>query len=462
MNNSKILIVNPLNSPLKDQITKLLSTFESISFISIDSSIINYKQINICPTLIFVLLDKCNGENIHISNLLELSQVFPSIPIICFVDIKPQCKHCLNCRQIAWSFFKTPISAQDLQFVIAWYITNDETMDSETVALDLKRYSLPEFFIGESSSILELKQKILRVAPFDVTVLLQGETGTGKELSAKLIHYMSKRSGGPFIAVNCGAIPNELFENELFGHKKGAYTHADTSEKGLIHSAHRGTLFLDEIESLQMQSQIKVLRFIEEKKFKPLGQTSIVSSDVRIIAAGNIDLIDMVEQGRFREDLFYRLSAVNIPLSPLRERKDDIPLLCEYFVERFSRLYSKKIIGIKPDAKMYLAHYSWPGNVRQLENILQEAVIFSTNNWIEINDIAFAKNSKNHNSPIESFHEAKKKNNDEFEKQYLKTLLKIFSGNISKASFFAKKDRREFYRLIKKHKIEPNIYRSVE
>jgi len=460
MSNPVVLIINPLNSLLKNQITKSLSTLESISYISIDSSNIDYAQINIRPSLIFILLDKCNGANISISNLLELSQTFPSTPVICFIDIKTQCNHCLDCQQLAWGFFKSPISTQDLQFILSWYIKKVKSVDSKSIEYDLKKYSLPEFFVGESSSAVELKQKIKKIAPLDVTVLLQGETGTGKELSAKLIHSFSNRSEGPFVAVNCGAIPNELFENELFGHKKGAYTHADTTERGLIHSAHTGTLFLDEIESLPTSSQAKLLRFIEEKKYKPLGQTSSISSDVRIIAAANKDLIGLVKQNKFRDDLFYRLSVVNIFISPLRDRESDIPILANFFVNRFSKLYSKEIKGIRPDAMMHLTYYHWPGNIREMENLLKEAVIFSKNNWIEVDILDFLKDRKKKSFTLGSFHIAQKQKNEEFEKNYLKTVLSVFHGNISKASAFAKKDRRGFYRLIKKYNIKLSIYRS--
>ena len=296
----------------------------------------------------------------------------------------------------------------------------------------------------------------------DITVLLQGETGTGKELTAKLIHHLSDRAKEPFIAVNCGAIPNELFENELFGHKRGAYTHADTTEKGLIYEAEHGTLFLDEIESMPITSQVKLLRFIEDKQYKPLGQSSIIYSDVRIIAAANQDLIKLVEKGEFREDLFYRLLVVNIFIPPLRDRKEDIPILARHFVERFTKLFSKKIECIKPEALMYLTYFSWPGNTRQLENLLQEAVILSECDFIEKEHLNFRKYNKNINYTVHSFEKTKKEISDEFEKKYLERVLDLFNGNVSKASQFAKKDRRDFYRLIKKHKIEPDIFRLVK
>ena len=458
MRAANVIILNPHNSLLKNQITESLSKLNSINYISIDSSITDYSQISIRPALILLILDKCHDEKSRISNLGNLAQAFPSTPIISIFGDKTLCKNCLDCRKFAWGFFRTPLSSQDIEFIVSWYIDDKKNTD-ESVEFDLKKYSLPEIFIGGSPPVEKLKQRIIKVAPLNVTVLLQGDTGTGKELSAKLIHYLSKRSAGPFVAVNCGAIPPELFENELFGHNKGAYTHAETSEKGLIQSAHTGTLFLDEVESLPLSSQVKLLRFIEEKKYKPLGQSSFISSDVRIIAATNKDLAGLVKKAGFRDDLFYRLTIANIYLPPLRERENDIPILANHFLDRYSKLYSKDIKGFSPNAMMHLIHYPWPGNIREMENLIQETVIFSSNKWIEAADFNFMKEEEN-NFTLDSFQDAQKRNMEKFQKDYLKKLLSVFNGNVSKASRFAKADRRGFYRLIKKYNINPDMYRS--
>jgi len=462
MNESLVLLIDPLNSSLKKPIVKSLISNNRIDYHSIDMTDPELNKIGINPSLVMILLDNWDGENIDINKFQELPNTFPLTPTLSIINTSLGCEKCLVCQSFTWNFIHTPVTDQDINLIISWYIKNGKRKKSESTEFYLKQRSLVDIFVGESSETIRVKDKILRIAPYDVTVLLQGETGSGKELSAKLIHYLSNRSKGPFVAVNCGAIPTELFENELFGHRKGAYTNADSTEKGLVYSAHGGTLFLDEIGSLPLSSQVKLLRFIEEKKYKPLGQTSTITSDVRIIAATNKNLADLVEVGKFRDDLFYRLSVVNINISPLKERKDDIPLLVKHFVERFSKIYSKKIKGIKPEALMQLMYYSWPGNIREMQNILQESVILSTNNWIEANNLNFKKHSSHSNYILKSFQETKKNNIEEFERDYLRIVLKLFNGNVSKASEFAKKDRREFYRLINKYKIQPDLYRFLK
>lgn len=461
MDDPLVLIFNPLNHPLKHLIIESINTLESIKYISIDCNDGDLNQIYPCPSLVLVLIgNDCKGENLEKWKLHELHDAFPLVPIYCIVDTS--CTHCLNCHDYAWGIIHTPLKKEDIQFIIHWHIKSKRKESVQSIKQYIKKRSILDLFVGESPAAINLKNKICKVAPLDITVLLQGETGTGKELTAKLIHHLSDRAKEPFIAVNCGAIPNELFENELFGHKRGAYTHADTTEKGLVHAAERGTLFLDEIESLPITSQVKLLRFIEDKKYKPLGQSSTIWSDVRIIAAANRDLIKLVEEGEFRNDLFYRLSVINIFIPPLRDRKEDVSLLAKHFVERFAKLFSKEIEYIKPEALMYLTYFSWPGNIRQLENLLQEAVVLSSSNCIEMEHLNFRKYNKNINYTLHSFEKTKKEINDNFEIKYLESVLKLFNGNVSKASHFAKKDRRDFYRLIKKHKIEPNIYRLIK
>jgi two-component system, NtrC family, response regulator GlrR len=458
MKNSSIIILNPFRSPLQDQIINLFDSLKVTDYILLDSLNDNINNLQFYPTLILVLLDNCQGNNVEQAKLLDLPKTFPSTPVLSIINPKLGCDYYSICQQFSWSIYPIPINIEDIDFIISWYAKDCRTKKVESTELYLKQRSLLDVFIGDSVKALNIKNRILKIAPYDVTVLLQGETGSGKELTAKLIHFLSTRSKGPFIAVNCGAIPNELFENELFGHKKGAYTHADSTEKGLIQDADTGTLFLDEIETLPMNSQVKLLRFIDDKRYKPLGQTTFISSDVRIISASNQDLMKLVESGKFREDLFYRLSVVNIFIAPLRDRKEDIPLLAWHFVERFAKLYSKNIRCIKPEAMMYLIYYSWPGNIRELENMLQESAILCSNDAIELDNLNFTKHNDINNN-LSSFQNSKKLVNEEFEKVYLNTLLKIYNGNVKKASAFAKKDRSELYRLIKKHKIEPNIYR---
>ena len=227
--------------------------------------------------------------------------------------------------------------------------------------------------IGESPSMQKLYDLVERIKESSSNVLITGESGTGKELVAKAIHYSGSRKGGPFIAVNCAAIPETLLESELFGYKKGAFTDAKADKKGLISEAGEGTLFLDEITEMSPLLQAKMLRVIEERKVRPLGDTNSHPVDVRFISASNRSLKDLIHQGRFREDLYYRLKVIDIELPPLRERKDDIPLLVQHFIQKF-RQESKKVSGASEEGLRILIDYSWPGNVRELENVIQRAI----------------------------------------------------------------------------------------
>ena len=228
--------------------------------------------------------------------------------------------------------------------------------------------------IGESDAIRALKERIRRVAPTDSTVLVTGESGTGKELVARAIHDGSNRTDRPFVAVNCGAVTETLLEAELFGHVKGAFTGADSQKKGLIEAADRGTIFLDEIGEMSPVMQVKLLRVVQERKFRRVGGTSEMSADIRVVAATNRDLARMVTEGTFREDLFYRINVISVWIPPLRDRKEDVLQLADRCVERFGRQMNKRITGLSPGARRTLQSYNWPGNVRELENVIERAV----------------------------------------------------------------------------------------
>ena len=228
--------------------------------------------------------------------------------------------------------------------------------------------------IGESHAIHELKERIRRVAPTDSTVLITGESGTGKELVARAIHDGSNRVDRPFIAVNCGAVTETLLEAELFGHVKGAFTGADSQKKGLIEAADLGTIFFDEIGEMSPVMQVKLLRVLQERKFRQVGGTNEMSADIRVVAATNRDLARMVSEGTFREDLFYRINVISVRIPPLRERKEDVLQLVDHCVERFGRQMNKPITGLSAEAHRTLQSYGWPGNVRELENVIERAV----------------------------------------------------------------------------------------
>jgi DNA-binding NtrC family response regulator len=242
--------------------------------------------------------------------------------------------------------------------------------------------------IGDSAGIRRVRELIVKVAPADANVLIQGESGTGKELVAQAIHYSSHRAERPFVPINCGAIPADLLESELFGHAKGAYTGAIAATEGLIREAHGGTLFLDEIFELAPQLQVKLLRVIQEKQVRPLGSTRVVHTDVRILAASNRDLASATKHGAFRADLFYRLNVINIHVPPLRERGRDIEILAGHFIAVHSRRLGKRITEISDDLKELLNRYHWPGNVRELENLVERALILADGETLAAHDFA--------------------------------------------------------------------------
>jgi two-component system response regulator GlrR len=320
----------------------------------------------------------------------------------------------------------------------------------------LIKYGLKNL-IGRDSKFCHAIAKIQQVAACEVPVLLSGETGTGKEVFARTIHYLSPRAGKPFIPVNCAAIPTELFENELFGHAKGAYTSATEQREGLIQAANHGTLFLDEVDSLSLLVQAKLLRFLEEHEFKPLGMNRLYKADVYILAAGLADLLKKVEAGKFRDDLYYRLNVVSIYLPPLRERKGDISLLAEHFLQKYAEQLHKRITSFGAGVRSVLENHPWPGNIRQLENTIYHAVAVAHRPVIHLSDLNLTISHESELAPSpKSFKAEKARLISEFERRYLTELLAKHGGNISQAARAARKDRRSFWALLKKYHIDPH------
>jgi len=283
-------------------------------------------------------------------------------------------------KEGAFHYLTKPLNLEELKEVLKGAL-KVKKLEEENILLRQEILGEGEI-IGKSKAIKEVMELARKVAPEDTTVLLQGETGTGKELVARAIHKLSPRKNGPYVVVNCAAIPENLLESELFGHRKGAFTGALKDKKGRIEIADGGTLFLDEIGSLSLPLQAKLLRFLETKEIQPLGSEDTFRVDVRVIAATNQDLRKRVEEGNFREDLFYRLNVFPIYIPPLRERKEDIPLLANYFLKLYSKKMNKKIEKIDDGAMELLLKYSWPGNVRELRNIIER--IMSLNDDQEI------------------------------------------------------------------------------
>lgn len=306
--------------------------------------------------------------------------------------------------------------------------------------------------IGQSEVFVAETSKIPLIAKSDISVLIAGETGTGKEMVGRAIHYLSRRAGKPFVPVNCGAIPVELLENELFGHERGAFTGASNARGGLIQEAEQGTLFLDEVDSLPQLAQVKLLRFLQNKEFRPLGSTKVLTGDVRIVSASNANLEQAVAAGTLRRDLYYRLNVVPIILPPLRERSTDILLLARHFLAEYAAKLDSPAEEFSPEAERKLMLYSWPGNVRELEHVIERVVVLCTQKTIQEEQIIFS--GTNNDLAQLSFSEMKARVVSQFETNYLQSLLVAYKGNISKAAEAAQKERRTFWELLRKHNID--------
>jgi len=313
--------------------------------------------------------------------------------------------------------------------------------------------------IGRSPAFMEMARLILKIGECDAPVLIEGETGTGKELASRAIHYLGSRRDSPFIAVNCGAIPDTLVESELFGHHKGAFTDATESRSGLITQAHGGTLFLDEIENLTPKGQITLLRFLQDQHYRPLGSKTAEKADVRVIAATNVDLEKLVERGEFRRDLLFRLKILLLELPTLRERHGDVELLAQHFISQFSAKYGKPAALLHPDTARWMNSYAWPGNVRELENLIHREFLLSDGQKISIK---LKTNGAQHRKSLDrrlaqfvnrNFSTAKAMAIEDFEKKYLCNLISLAQGNVTLAAKMAGKERRALGKLLKKHGI---------
>jgi DNA-binding NtrC family response regulator len=312
--------------------------------------------------------------------------------------------------------------------------------------------------IGESPEIRSLLRQIEKIGRSQAGVLIQGETGSGKELAARAIHWWSTRRSGPFVAVNCGAVPDGLIETELFGHGKGAFTDAKEARAGVIALAERGTLFLDETDTLSPKAQVALLRFLQDLRYRPVGTATEIASDVRIVAAANQDLQSLVDAGHFRRDLLYRLNIFELWIPPLRNRPADIELLANHFIRRFSDLYGISAKRLHPTSLEWLRRHDWPGNVRELENWVHRELLLTEGEEIRNGHQRDAAPA-DRQMPSD-LRTAKARALAEFESTYLVGVLAQARGNVSAAARIAGKDRRAFGKLIKKYGIDKTRYQS--
>ncbi len=357
-----------------------------------------------------------------------------------------QREHALRAISVgAYDFFNKPIHLDELKVVLR---RARHVYDLERENRELQRGPSGDSFegiIGFCPAIQDVFRAVRRVASSDAQVLISGESGTGKELVARAVHRLSERSPGPFIAINCGAIPENLLESELFGHEKGAFTGAHMRRAGRIESAHRGTLFLDEVGELPVTLQVKILRFLQEHRLERVGGRQEIAVDVRVIAATNADLDREMKEERFREDLYYRLAVVRLALPPLRERGEDITVLAKIFLERFAAENKKSITAFTAEALDSLQSYDWPGNVRELENRVKRAIIMAEGRKLTSADLELGSNSKERYRSV-TLKEAR----EELERDLIRRTLRKHNGNMTRTAAELQVSRPTLYELMDK------------
>ena len=352
----------------------------------------------------------------------------------------------------AYDFIPKPFTPDSLRAIVKRALDKRElVLENVLLRSELKASLGPEVIIGQSKSMKKVEELVQKVGPTDTTVLISGESGTGKELVARAIHRCSSRKDKPFVAVDCGSLVENLFESELFGHVKGSFTGATATKYGRFELANGGTLFFDEIGNIGINIQTKLLRVIQEREITKVGSSQVVKVDVRIVAATNMDLQKGIEAGTFREDLFYRLSVVPISLPPLRQRKDDIPFLANYFLKKYNKKRKKDVTAISDRAMKALFEYDWPGNVRELENAIERAVVLAEDEVVRSSDLLYYGLSVEKPSKADT---GTSQRLVDVEKEHIARTLKIFNGHKGKTAERLGIDRKTLRLKLKKYGIE--------
>jgi two-component system response regulator GlrR len=393
-----------------------------------------------------------------ISLMEELRLKIPDLPVIILTAHGSIESAVEAIKRGAYTYLTKPFDARELTLQIARAMENARLSTEITRLRGLlsERYDFKNI-IAKSEKMRIVLESVSRIANTDSTVYIHGDSGTGKEAIAQAIHLASGRKDKAFVAINCAALPETLLESALFGHEKGAFTGAVKSSKGLFAQAHEGTIFLDEIGDMPLSIQAKLLRVIQERQFHPVGSQQQLEVDVRIIVATNKNLEELVKQGLFREDLYYRIHVIPIELPPLKDRREDIPLLMEHFLKKFSEQMKKKVKGLTPVAIQKLMLHEWPGNVRELENTIEYAVAMTTQDMIT-EDLILPSITRGSEDPIKPLKSAK----DSFEKGYLVRILEFTKGNVTNAANLAGKYRADFYTLLKKHNLDPSVFKGTK
>jgi len=449
----KLLIIDDDEELLELLKKNLKSEFIVATATKAKDGLKQFSVVNFDVALIDVVLPDMNGIDLS-KEMKNMDSDFPIVVMTGHASVD------LAVRAMkigAFYFVEKPTSPKALKEILKRAIEQTNLLKNYQSLRKVaeEKYSFSGI-LGKSREMLDVFELIERVATAEATVLIEGESGTGKELVAKAIHFNSPRKDNRFVAINCSALPESLLESELFGYTKGAFTGANKNKEGLFEVANGGTIFLDEIVQTSTTFQSKLLRVLEDGTFYPIGSTEEKKANTRIIAATNRIIEEAVEEGTFREDLFYRLNVVKIHLPPLRERKGDTPLLINHFLDIYSKKDHKEIKNTSQEAIEVLIRYSWPGNVRELENAIERAVIICQEDTILPEHLPerVVKGEEQEPSNILDFEEAK----EVFEKKYLRNLLKTSGGNVSKAAKTAGMTRQNVYIKLNKYSINPKIY----
>ena len=375
----------------------------------------------------------------------EIQKVQPGMPVIILTAHGSIPDAVAATQQGVFSFLTKPVDKDAL------YQAIDDALEQSAPATD-ERWR--EAIVTRSPLMLRLLEQARLVAQSDVSVLINGQSGTGKEIFAQAIHNASPRNGKPFIAINCGALPEQLLESELFGHARGAFTGAVSNREGLFQAAEGGTLFLDEIGDMPAPLQVKLLRVLQERKVRPLGSNRDIDIDVRIISATHRDLPKAMARGEFREDLYYRLNIVSLKIPTLAERTEDIPLLANHLLRQAAERHKPFVRAFSTDAMKRLMAAAWPGNVRQLVNVIEQCVALTSSPVIS--DALVEQALEGENTALPTFVEAR----NQFELNYLRKLLQITKGNVTHAARMAGRNRTEFYKLLSRHELDANDFKE--
>jgi two-component system response regulator GlrR len=447
MSAGKILVVDDDSNLIEVVRMRLESeNYEVITALTEAEAMAAFKEQAFELAIIDLQLDDQDG----IALMEDFHRINPDLPVIIFTAYGSIESAVVAMQKGAYSYLTKPFDHPKLLFEVERAMENHRLLSKIKMLTGLlnEKYSV-ENIVARSNTMQEVLRQVALVAKTDSTIYIYGESGTGKELIAKTLHLASDRKAKPFVAINCAAIPETLLESELFGYEKGSFTGAVQSRAGLFVQADGGTIFLDEIACMSPALQAKMLRVLQEQQFYSVGGKAPFKVDVRVIVATNKDLKKAVEEGLFREDLFYRICVIPINLPPLRERKEDILPLVNQFIAQFSRKMKKEVKGITSPGMQKLMLHDWPGNIRELENTIEFAIAMTQQDVIT-EDLILPSNSTSQ-EPLKSLTRAKA----EFEKGYVIHLLQVTKGNISRAAELAGRFRADFYNIVKKHKINP-------